>query len=207
MRVSPTMLETFVLCPLKYKFRYVDHRPEKKPWPFRVLGTAIHDAIAGFERLVSDARRTSQVLEDLFRYHWRMQDRTGFESKKHEAEWGRKGLDMLRYYFQYVVRSGERPWLCEARISVRFPNFHLVGRVDQIYRMSDGSMKLVELKSGYYLPSQEEVENSLQLTVYALGITRQFGIAPEELAIVLWQLAAQQKFATSRSAEQLGQLL
>jgi len=203
MRVSPSMLETFVLCPLKYRFRYIDHRPERKPWPFRVLGRAIHDAIADFERLAGDEKHTLRVLEDLFRYHWQMEDRTGFKSKEDEAQWGRKGLNMLRHYFESVVGSTERPWLCEARISARFPNFRLVGRVDQIYRMSDGRMKLVELKSGDYVVDQEEVDDDLQLTMYALAITHQFGIAPEDLEIELWHLAARQKFATSRSREQL----
>jgi len=202
MKVSYTKLQMFLQCPLKYCLRYIERRPERKSWPFTVLGTALHDAIRDFERLPSDARRTPQVLEDLLRHHWAKQDRSGFKSKEHEGEWGRKGLAMVRHYF-YVVADRERPWLCEAEISVQFPKFHLAGRVDQLHQMRDGGATLVELKSGDYLASQEEVDNSLQVTMYALGITHQFGIAPEELSIVLWQLAAQRKLITSRSAEQL----
>ena len=202
MSISYSKLDTFRQCPLKYRYRYIDRRRERKSWPFSVLGTAIHDAIADFERMPSGATRTSEVLEDLMRHHWRKQDRRCFKSMEEEVSWGRKGLEILRHYF-YAVVDRERPRLCEAKIDVRFPKFHLIGQIDQLHQMSDGRVMLIEMKSGNYVPSQEEVDRSLQCTLYALGVTRQFNIAPDQLTIVIWQLAAQRKLITTRSADQL----
>ena len=96
MRISYTKLQTFLQCPLKYRYRYIDRRPEKKPWPFRVLGSAVHAALADFARLPGEPTRI--VLEDLLRHHWRRQDRGCFTSGEEEAEWGRKGLKMLAHF-------------------------------------------------------------------------------------------------------------
>lgn len=47
------------------------------------------------------------------------------------------------------------------------------------------------------------MDSYFPLTMYAPGLTPQFAVAPEKLSIVLWQLAAEQRFTTSPSPQQL----
>ncbi|MBI5201944.1 MAG: PD-(D/E)XK nuclease family protein [Elusimicrobia bacterium] len=44
-RFSPSSLETYRSCPLKFKYSYLDKRPRKPSTVEAVLGTSVHRAL------------------------------------------------------------------------------------------------------------------------------------------------------------------
>jgi RecB family exonuclease len=81
------------------------------------------------------------------------------------------------------------------------------GRMDAIYQYSDGSIEIVDYKTGANIPSQKEVDKNLQLSFYALAATKirenPFGIIPEKIKLTLYFLDEQEKISTTRTMEQL----
>jgi len=73
--------------------------------------------------------------------------------------------------------------------------------------LPDGSIEIIDYKTGATIPSQAEVDNNLQLSFYALAATnipnKPFGKKPEQVKLSLYFLDQQEKLSTVRSAAQL----
>ena len=81
------------------------------------------------------------------------------------------------------------------------------GVMDRVDVASDGSLEIVDYKTGATIPSQSEVDKNLQLTFYALASTsireEPFNKLPEEVSLSLYFLDTQDKLTSKRTKEQL----
>lgn len=162
----PTQIETYLQCPRKYSFgRNRELRAKfAKASPAMLLGNAAHDALQAFFDLtrVKPAERTVERLHDLFRDAWAgrgtfarnrwKQDearKQAFDGDKAaEAGWGKKGLDMLWRFAQTADLSVQpltaeqfhELWLTE--------NITLGGKIDRIDRRADGTLEVLDYKTG-----------------------------------------------------------
>ncbi|HVQ88028.1 MAG TPA: PD-(D/E)XK nuclease family protein, partial [Actinomycetes bacterium] len=82
---SPTKLVTWVDCPRRYRFTYIDRPQPKKgpPWAHLSYGTSIHNALRTWWDLpVRD--RTPESAADLVRTGWLVD---GFRDEAQCDEW------------------------------------------------------------------------------------------------------------------------
>ncbi len=75
------------------------------------------------------------------------------------------------------------------------------------FRTPDGTIEIIDYKTGATIPTQKDVDRNLQLSFYALAATtiqmEPFGIKPEKVKLSLYFLDNQEKISTIRTAEQL----
>jgi putative RecB family exonuclease len=174
--ISASQVVTYLLCPLKYRFQYVD-RIEK---PFRssalAFGTSVHAAIEWFHReRIAGRTPDAQAVESIFAADWYAQNLEPLvfkekESKEGLADMGRK---MLQTYVQHAL--GEPvPLAVEESFEVDLMDpttgelfdLRLRGRIDLL----EEGETLVDVKtaSRAFGSRGPELERHLQLSTYAL---------------------------------------
>jgi DNA helicase-2/ATP-dependent DNA helicase PcrA len=205
MEFSARRLKTFLECPRKFQFTYLDQIPVPTPSPL-AFGKTIHEVIETIhlEGLWDEAKAFS-----LFRSLWEKRQReepilfTDQPPEKYEklAE---------KILSGYLRRQKELPppLLVEFEFSVPFGETLLHGFIDQIREEREG-LVIVDLKSDKSKPSRAELDMDLQFTLYAFAAHQIFHQPIK--ACVHYHLRTNEEILTyrdpERCAETIGEVL
>lgn len=171
---TPTRLTTWLDCPRRYRFTYLDRPPPPKgpPWAHNSLGSAVHLALAGWHRL-DPAARTPEAAGRLLDQVWLHE---GFRDDEQSAYWRERARAMVTAYVA-TLDPHEEPLGIERTVGARTGVLALSGRVDRLdTRVVDGQEQLVvvDYKTGRRPLSAHDARSSLALALYALAVTRMF---------------------------------
>ena len=131
----------------------------------------------------------------------------GYSSKSHEKKAKAGGRNYLAAFYNNFEKEPFKTIKVEEPFILRLtPDLKIAGRIDRIDKLEKG-IELIDYKTGYKTPTQKEVDNNFQLTVYALAATNQgvLNKKPEELTLSLYFLENGTKIKTKRTKEQLKQ--
>lgn len=207
--LSYSQIETFRVCPLHYKLKYIYKLPTP-PNASASFGTSIHLTLKNFYEEVSAGKKPSEkLLYKLLESNW---IKEGYKSKKHELDFIQKGKDYLLGFLKYGFDSKNLPVAMEQPFNIPINNhlnrpLRIGGKIDRVDSLSDGRIEIIDYKTGATIPTQKEVDNNLQLSFYALAatnvLTKPFGVDPEKVKLSLYFLDTQEKISTTRTAKQL----
>ena len=167
---SPTRLRTFLSCPMMYRLDYVDkvgkfyHRARAG----FTFGSTLHQALQTFHQDGGSAAVSAPELVAKMETVWQSQ---GYESAAHEAEHKIEAARILEtYHAASEARAEEtRPFLIEKMLKWDMGPFVLTGRIDRIdEHLSDGSLEIVDYKSGRMGVTEADVKSALAMSVYQL---------------------------------------
>jgi putative RecB family exonuclease len=187
---SPFSLNMFQNCPRQYKFQYIDHLGDlyRKARPYFTMGDHVHAALKDFLSVVPVSERNQVKLENLLREKWR-RNRKGFNDKEDERRWGEKALNQLRWFAKNIDTS-VTPFMIENNHRAELTaNILLKGRIDRVDKESDGSLHIVDYKTGK-MPTEI---NQLQLQIYALILSRKQDLPVKKASYLYLQVG---KFQT-----------
>jgi RecB family exonuclease len=174
---SPSRLKTFVECARKYEFAVVKKLPTP-PQPHFDLGTNVHAALRDWLRL-KPAQRTRENLVEFYRAAWR-QNMPAFARRSRDElrDWGERGKAMILRYADEVAPDLE-PVLIEKLVTADYGDVAVGGRVDRVDALPDGSLKVVDYKTGRYPKSPSRLkEEDLAAAVYARATSANFAGMP-----------------------------
>src|SRR3954451_5553058 len=138
--LSASDIDTYRICPLKYKFARVFRIPQE-PTIHQRFGIAVHQVL---ERYHVSGAETVDELRELYEAAWR---RNGFGGSDDERQFYARGLDALeRYWRADRDTQGEPVWF-ERSFAFRLGPHLLRGRVDRVDRRPDGSYELIDYKT------------------------------------------------------------
>jgi putative RecB family exonuclease len=173
--LSPSKITTYLACPVKYRWTYVDDRGK---WYLRSksyysFGTTLHRVLQRFHD-AGDAGVTTQT-EVLAAYEESWID-AGFSSAEEMAEAFGEGKQILtRHVMLQLERTRTAKTLfLERQFRYDMGEFALIGRVDRVDEHEDGRLEIVDYKSGRETVSQEEVSTDIAMNCYQLLLRRQF---------------------------------
>lgn len=166
-KISYSALETFRTCPLKYKFAYIDKLPVSQSGVMQ-FGTLMHKVM---EELYAHQMLpiTKEELMHIFSAHWKPQlyqdeytAQSDFTSGVAiiEREWEKKQVEpepitiAREKYFLLPIAEG----------------FDISGRIDRIDKIGADSLEIIDYKTGRTVPSESEVRNNLQLSIYYFAL-------------------------------------
>ncbi|HET7900363.1 MAG TPA: PD-(D/E)XK nuclease family protein [Candidatus Nanopelagicales bacterium] len=165
---TPTKLDTWLSCPRRYRFTYLERRQKGLPWAHNSVGSSVHNALRDWWLLPAE-RRTPEAASELVSRNW-LTD--GFRDGAQAAEWRDRAAAMTESYAAGLDPDDE-PIGVERTVSARTTALALQGRVDRIdLRPSeDGGEELVivDYKTGRRPLSVDDARSSLALAVYVVA--------------------------------------
>ena len=166
--LSASDIETYRLCPLKYKFARVFRIPQESTINQR-FGIVLHQVLERFHKSPSPSR---DELFELFEASWR---RGGFGDSDDELQFRERALDALEmYWVRTRDEEGEPEWF-ERSFSFQLGPHLLRGRVDRVDRLPDGSYELIDYKTGK-AKTEDDLRQDIQLSVYQMGARESWGV-------------------------------
>ena len=212
MRTSYSAIESYRTCPQKYKFQEIDHIRAPKSRE-ALFGSLIHETLHYmFKR--DPLFPTLDEVVAYFRSHWPSKETLAKESvndtlkypwtDEEEKIYFEEGARMLKKFYEKNA-----PWNfsvvdLESRFSITLTDektgtVHILnGIIDRIDKHPDDSYEIIDYKTAKRMPSQQGVDENLQLSLYALGLQHRWPhLAAEDIKLSLYFLRHSEKLTTS----------
>ncbi|HKS59270.1 MAG TPA: PD-(D/E)XK nuclease family protein, partial [Thermoplasmata archaeon] len=169
--LSYSASRTYLECPLRYRFLYIEGLPET-PRGYFSFGRSVHSALEEFVRplLSPQARRPApgeaqKTLDEwhpgkqlspppgllpraellaLLDRHW-VSD--GYSSPEEETRYKRLGAEMLSGYYDEFQRSPPVPVAVEEHLEAQWDGIPIHGYVDRIDLTPGGGLEIVDYKT------------------------------------------------------------
>lgn len=171
---TPSKLGSYVDCPRRYRYAYVDRpAPQKGPaWAHNSLGASVHTALRNWYGLPPQRRRP-EVLSGLLRATW---VRDGYRDEEQERAIFRQALEWLESYVDTLSPEDE-PLGVERVVAVKTAVLAFNGRADRIDSRPgpDGpELVIVDYKTGRAGLDADDARGSQALALYAYAAQRVF---------------------------------
>jgi DNA helicase II / ATP-dependent DNA helicase PcrA len=171
-RLSASAVETYETCPLQFKFER-EWKLSRQVHAAMQYGAAIHRVLRTYYDSVRLGRtKTDEELIQLFRDDLAT---TGIQDDYQRDLYLKQGLEQLGDFLA-GTRSAPTPEVLhtEEWFDVQIAGTKVAGRIDRMDRKADGSVSIVDYKTGK-ARSQEDADESLQLSIYAMAANQKWG--------------------------------
>jgi putative RecB family exonuclease len=167
---TPSKLGTYVDCPRRYRYSYVDRPTPAKgaPWAHNSLGASVHTALKNWYALPAD-RRAPGALPTLLRATW---VREGYRDVDQERVAYRQAIHWLEGYVP-TLDPHEEPLGVERVVATKTAVLAFNGRADRI-DARDGEAVIVDSKTGRSGLDADDARGSQALALYAWAAQRVF---------------------------------
>ncbi|MEV8630219.1 PD-(D/E)XK nuclease family protein [Streptosporangium sp. NPDC051023] len=165
---TPSRLNTWLDCPRRYRFTYLDRPSPQKgpPWAHNSVGVSVHNALAAWWREPYD-RRTPAMAGILLANGWIGE---GFRDAEQSTAWRDRAREMVVGYTASLDPSDE-PVGVERTVATRTSVIAVSGRIDRLDQRGD-ELVVVDYKTGRRPLTADDVRSSLALAVYAVASSR-----------------------------------
>ena len=200
--LSFTQIDTYQLCPLRYKYQYILKIPVIAEG-VTSMGTSVHAALEQFYTEFAHNKKLGvKRLVDLLHESWIP---LGFHSKAHEQEMKHHAETMLRNYFQTYHSEDIRILDLEKLFKIKIhdgDDIFVTGKIDRVDDGSKNAIEIVDYKTGN-LPDEKKLKNSLQLSIYLLAASDPglYGKKVSEITLTFYYLQENKKINVSQSGE------
>src|SRR3954470_24737680 len=191
--LSASDIETYRLCPLKYKFARVFRIPQE-PSINQRFGIALHQVL---ERYHQGGGGTLEQLMQLFEASWR---RCGFGDANDDRQYRQRAIAALRRYWELDQEREGQLISVERSFAFKIGPHLLRGRVDRVDRLPDGTHELIDYKTGKP-KTAADLREDIQLSVYQMGAREAWGL--ETSAQSYYYVLDNQKVPVEHSEEEL----
>lgn len=193
--LSASAIDRYRVCPLQFKLEREWRIPAEVSAAMQ-YGASVHRVLLAYYDSVRWNRTLSEAaLVELFRND--LADEAIADRYQHDL-YERQGIAQLKAFLANPARA--EVLHTEERFSVKIGETNLVGRIDRIDRGPDGTVIITDYKTGAP-KSQEDADDSLQLSLYALAAHEKWGYRAERL--VFHNLEGNTEIASARSDSQL----
>lgn len=144
---------------------------------------------------------TPPTLDELLNYYEENWESEGFKSKDDEQKHFELGKKILEEFHKINSKDYKIPIAVEYKFNVDLKGIVLTGIIDRVDKLPSGSIEIIDYKSGKRLPSIEELNNDLQLSIYYIAAEKIWGILPEKLTI--YHLRSNKTFSTHRKPDKI----
>lgn len=206
MNTSFSALNTFKICPLKYKYQNVDKIKAKKS-PEAIFGTLMHDTM----KFIHSGSFTNPSLKEAlnhFSTHW---NPDVFDDETKERIAFAQGIKIIQEYYRINDPSNVKIIDLESRFTIELEEAetgkkHLVsGFIDRIDKTDDG-FEIIDYKTSKKMPPQKNVDENLQLLIYLMAFISRYPKSEKninKIKLSLYFLFHGAKLSSTKSKDQL----
>ncbi len=197
-RLSATAVETYETCPLQFKFER-EWKLARQVHAAMQYGAAMHRVLRTYYEAarLGRSKRDEELLQ-LFRDDLAA---SGIQDNYQRELYLKQGVGQLQDFLA-GTRSAPAPEVLhtEEWFDVQIAGTKVAGRIDRIDRAAHDSVHIVDYKTGK-ARSQEDADESLQLSIYAIAAREKWGYRAD--ALVFHNLQGNVPIFSRRSEFQL----
>ncbi|MCI4369607.1 MAG: PD-(D/E)XK nuclease family protein [Thermoplasmata archaeon] len=204
--LSYSSVRTYLECPQRWKFLYVDHLSEA-PRGYFSFGRTVHSVLEELVRplVVPTARRTAsgesqRTLDDwkgpgaapaaralmgkeeLLSAYARLWVSEGYNSPEEEARYRKLGEEILLGYHRKIDREPPLPVAVEEHLEADWGGITIHGYIDRIDRTPSGGLDVLDYKTSREL-TKDDAEGSDQLGLYQVLVQQNYSEPVERLTL------------------------
>ena len=210
MQLSYSSLETYTQCPLKYKYQAIDKikTPKSKE---AVFGTLIHNTLRFYHEPAVLAPTLEQALDNFAR-SWNSEI---WDNEAEERAAFAQGVEILQKYCchnnptDFTIVALESNFQLEVTDPNKPDTVHAIrGIIDRIDKTEDG-YEIIDYKTAKKMPSQDFVDNNLQLSIYLKAFLERYPAERAHLPTIkvsLYFVKHGVKLTSTRTEEQLAKV-
>jgi putative RecB family exonuclease len=184
--LSPSRASDFTTCPLLFRFRSIDRLPEE-PSAAAVRGTLVHRVLELLFDLPAGDRTlaAATLLADTAFAELRDEEPTAAAVVEPEPGADLGLTPFLERYFTMEDPRRLEPHARELGVSATIEDsFELRGIIDRVDAAPDGSVRIVDYKTGRAPSAAFEGKAMFQMRFYALAWWRMTGVVPRRLQLM-----------------------
>lgn len=160
--LSSSTLQTYIDCPLKYKYQNIDKIEGKIKKPYFSLGNTIHRVLELFHK---QKKETFDEMMILLEENW---DSYGYEFETEEKQYFDDAKGMIEKYYKYIKDKKDNVFSTEYAFSFELSNCTIKGRCDRIDVTNDNKISIYDYKTSKNKIKEKDAINSIQLAIYAM---------------------------------------
>ncbi|OGK22041.1 hypothetical protein A3C23_03075 [Candidatus Roizmanbacteria bacterium RIFCSPHIGHO2_02_FULL_37_13b] len=163
---SYSQLETYKICPLRYKYQYIIKIPIP-PNPAGSFGETVHITLQKFYELYSSGKHIDfNKMMTIYHDAWIPQ---GFTSRRYEEKMKLQGEKMLKIFYKEHHNKEIKIMDLERRFKIKLEQkIYLVGKIDRVDKKNRQYLEIIDYKTGK-VPTEPKLKKDLQMGIYALA--------------------------------------
>ncbi len=209
--ISYSQLQTFDICPLHYKLRYILKIPTTQT-SAQTFGTSVHAALRDFYQM--HVYKETVSFDDIPAIVKSTFINEGYASKDHAALALERATYVVKKFIEHDFHPDRLPIALEIPFifTIKHPtdwklNLKVGGRIDRIDQIDEDTIEIIDYKTGSNIPDEKELAKNLQMTFYGLAAAEVHdGVLPREpdfVKLSLHYVEENIKVTTTRTREQL----
>lgn len=160
MLLSPSKINCFQSCALKYRMKYIDRVPkESRPTPNLSFDRSIHFALREFHENYEKGRFTKNPFRAILNKYW---IKDGYSDIEEEERFKVRANVMLEEYFK-SLDGKENPVMFEVSAKWSWNDVDTVVQIDRIDQLSDGRLEIIDYKTGKKVPDERVINEDASL--------------------------------------------
>lgn len=170
--LSPTRISIYLECAVKYRYIYQEKlgRFYLKSRAGYSFGSTLHHTLQTFHE--GGGTQTVDQMVASVQQKWVS---AGYTSKEEEQNYQKEGVEIVTAYHsaaQHRIEAQVVTIATEKTITCDLGNFKLSGRIDRLDKHPDGSLEIIDYKSGRTEVTPEYVSQSLAMSCYQLILSK-----------------------------------
>ncbi len=171
MNTSYSSLDTFLSCPLKYKFKEIDRikTPKSSALSF---GSLIHKTLKFIHESDNDFPSKEEAI-NFFSENWN----PAVFKEEEAGNLFENGIGLISNYLKKIEQMEKKQLgtviALEKRFILPFGKHTISGSIDRIDRVGN-SFKIIDYKTNRKIATENEVKNNLQLSIYLKAFTQEW---------------------------------
>ncbi len=186
--LTPSKISSFTSCPLSFRFSVVEHLPEVASAP-ALKGTLVHRALQLlFSECEVGRRDATQAHLMLSRSFEEMRESTDFVAlglgEQDEGTFLKEASSLVDRYFEIEDPNSVNAVGLELDLRTEVDGMTLRGIIDRLDRLQDGSLAVVDYKTGRAPRAEQSRSRLSSVQLYALLCERVLGERPTVVRLV-----------------------
>jgi len=202
--LSPSKFSTYLKCSTKYRWTYVDERGRwfLRSKSYYSFGATLHRVLQRFHDPNDLGVQTSDQALIALEESWIAAGYSGPEEMEQALT---EGKTIVAEYVEAIQSApvGARTMFVERALQMDLGDFVLMGRIDRLDERPDGTLEIVDYKSGRRGVTTEDVASDLVMGCYQLLVRHHFPEA--QVLATIHALRARQSASYAMSEAELAQ--
>ena len=180
LRLSVSKIETYLDCPLKFKFSYVLGAPTP-PKPYFDLGTSVHAVAEHLTKMQLDGIAPTEKLGfEILEKEW---NSAGFSSETQENQAKKNAKEMVKTLVKWLNENKNTPVAAEKSFLIKIADIPFNGVIDRIEKTPGDKYEVIDFKTGAVRETSRSIKTDPQMNVYALGVQSLYNQLPNKTSL------------------------